>query len=95
MGLNLATMVHESARSDAGKPALLHDGGRMTYRELDDLSDRVAAGLQAAGIGRGDRVAVQLPTIPEFVVAYLGILKNGSVVVPLSFLLKAGELTKK
>jgi len=92
MGLNLATMVHESARSDAGKPALLHDGGRMTYRELDDLSDRVAVGLAAAGIGRGDRVAVQLPTIPEFVVAYLGILKNGSVVVPLSFLLKAGEL---
>ena len=92
MGLNLATMVHESARSDADKPALLHDGGRMTYRELDDLSDRVAVGLQAAGIGRGDRVAVQLPTIPEFVVAYLGILKNGSVVVPLSFLLKAAEL---
>jgi len=92
MGLNLATMVHESARSDADKPALLHDGGRMSYRELDDLSDRVAVGLQAAGIGRGDRVAVQLPTIPEFVVAYLGILKNGSVVVPLSFLLKAGEL---
>jgi long-chain acyl-CoA synthetase len=92
MGLNLATMVHESARSDGDKPALLHDGGRMTYRELDDLSDRVAVGLQAAGIGRGDRVALQLPTIPEFVVAYLGILKNGSVVVPLSFLLKAGEL---
>jgi len=69
MGLNLATMVHESARSDPDKPALLHDGTRMTYRELDDLSDRAAAGLQAAGIGRGDRVAVQLPTIPEFVVA--------------------------
>jgi len=31
MGLNLATMVHQSARSDAGKPALLYDGGRMTY----------------------------------------------------------------
>jgi long-chain acyl-CoA synthetase len=92
MGLNLATMVHESARSYGDHPAVLHDGGRVTYRELDDLSDRVAAGLAAAGVGRGDRVAVQLPTIPEFVVAYLGILKNGSVAVPLSFLLKAGEL---
>lgn len=92
MGLNLATMVHESARSDGDKPALLHDAGRMTYRELDDLSDRFAVGLQAAGIGRGDRVAVQLPTIPEFVVAYLGILKNGSVVVPLNFLLKARDV---
>jgi long-chain acyl-CoA synthetase len=92
MALNLATMVHESARSDGGKPALLYDGGRMTYRELDDLSDRFAVGLQAAGLGRGDRVAVQLPAIPEFVVAYLGTLKNGSVAVPLSFLLKAGEL---
>ena len=92
MALNLATMVHESARSNGDKPARLHDAGRLTYRELDDLSDRFAAGLQAAGIGRGDRVALQLPTIPEFVVAYLGILKNGSVVVPLNFLLKAGEL---
>ena len=92
MALNLATMVHESARSDGDKPALLHDAGRMTYRELDDLSDRFAVGLREAGLGRGDRVAVQLPTIPEFVVAYLGILKNGSVVVPLNFLLKAGEL---
>jgi len=92
MALNLATMVHESARSDGDKPALLHDAGRVTYRELDDLSDRFAVGLRAAGLGRGDRVAVQLPTIPEFVVAYLGILKNGSVVVPLNFLLKAGEL---
>jgi long-chain acyl-CoA synthetase len=92
MGLNLATIVHESARSDGDKPALLHDAGRVTYRELDDLSDRFAVGLQAAGIGRGDRVAVQLPTIPEFVVAYLGILKNGSVVVPLNFLLKARDV---
>jgi long-chain acyl-CoA synthetase len=92
MALNLATLVHESARSDGDKPALLHDSGRVTYRELDDLSDRVAVGLREAGVGRGDRVAVQLPTIPEFVVAYLGILKNGSVMVPLSFLLKAGEL---
>ena len=92
MALNLATMVHESARSDGGKPALLYDAGRITYRELDELSGRFAAGLQAAGVGRGDRVAVQLPTIPEFIVAYLGILKNGSVAVPLNFLLKAGEL---
>jgi long-chain acyl-CoA synthetase len=92
MAMNLATMVHESARSGGDKPAILHDGGRVTYRELDDLSDRVAVGLQAADLGRGDRVALQLPTIPEFIVAYLGILKNGSVVVPLNFLLKAHEL---
>jgi acyl-CoA synthetase (AMP-forming)/AMP-acid ligase II len=46
---------------------------------------------QALLRGAGAR-GLRLPTIPEFVVAYLGILKNGSVVVPLNFLLKAGEL---
>ena len=65
MALNLATMVHESARSNGDKPALLHDAGRLTYRELDTLSDRFAAGLQARAIGRATGSLCSCRTSPS------------------------------
>ena len=92
MSLNLATILRESARSHPDKPVALFDGGQITYRELDVLSDRLAAGLRQSGIGPGEAVAVQLPNLPHFLIAYFGILKNGSVVVPLNVLLKAPEI---
>ena len=92
MSLNLAIMLREAARQGPSKPVARYDGGQMTYAELDHLSDRFAAGLRRVGIGPGDAVALQLPNIPQFLVAYFGILKNGSVVVPLNVLLKAPEV---
>jgi long-chain acyl-CoA synthetase len=92
MSFNLAIMLRESAKSDPAKPVALFDQGRMTYAELDALSDRFAAGLRRDGVGPGDRVALQLPNLPQFLVAYFGILKNGSIVVPLNVLLKAPEV---
>jgi long-chain acyl-CoA synthetase len=65
----------------------------MTYVELDSISDPLAAGLAALGVQPGQAVAVQLPNVPQFLVAYFGILKAGAVVVPLNVLLKARELT--
>ena len=92
MTFNLATILRESARQHPDKPVVLFDGGRMTYAELDALSDRFASGLRRQGIKPGEAVAVQLPNIPEFLVAYFGILKAGSVIVPLNILLKAPEI---
>ena len=92
MSLNLATMLREAARSHPDKPALLFDGGQMTYAELDALTDHVAAGLREEGIGPHEAVALQVPNLPHWVVAYFGILKNGSVVVPMNVLLKAREI---
>ena len=91
--LNLAVILRESAASRPDAPALLYDGGMMTYAQLDARSDEVAAGLAAAGITPGERVALQLPNIPEFPVAYFGILKAGAVVVPLNVLLRAPEIS--
>ena len=92
MSLNLATMLREAARSNPNKPAILYDGGQITYRELDQLTDHVAASLRREGIGPHDAVAVQVPNLPHFVIAYFAILKNGSVVVPLNVLLKSREI---
>jgi hypothetical protein len=92
MSFNIATMVRESARSHPDKPALLFDGGRLTYRQLDALSDTAADGLRRRGVQVGDRVGLQLPNIPQFVIAYFAILKVGAVVVPMNVLLKHQEI---
>jgi long-chain acyl-CoA synthetase len=92
MSFNLAVILTESAQSSPDRPVALFAGGKITYRQLDKASDRVAASLEAAGIKPGDPVAVQLPNIPQFLISYFGILKAGGIVVPLNVLLKAPEV---
>jgi len=92
MGFNLAVILSESALSSPDRPVAVFDGGQLSYRQLDQASDRLAAGLAAAGVGPGDRVALQLPNIPQFLISYFGILKAGGVVVPLNVLLRAPEI---
>jgi len=74
------------------KPAIEFYGYRLTWSELDDLSDRCARLLRQLGIGKGDRVAVFMPNCPQFNIAYWGILKAGAVHVPVSPLSKEMEL---
>jgi long-chain acyl-CoA synthetase len=92
MSFNLAVILSETAAASPDKAAVIHGDGRLTYAELDVLSDRLAAGLTGAGIRPGDAVALQLPNIPQFLIAYFGILKAGGVAVPLNVLLKAQEV---
>lgn len=54
---------------------------RMTYRELNELTDRLAAALHALGVRKGDRVLLLMVNCPQFVVAYYAVLKLGAVVV--------------
>jgi long-chain acyl-CoA synthetase len=93
MSFNLASMCREAATENPNKPAVILDDVRVTYAQLDAASDQVAAGLQAAGIGAGEKVGLQLPNIPQFLVMYFGILKAGAVMVPMNVLLKAPEVT--
>ncbi|BCY09398.1 long-chain fatty acid--CoA ligase [Actinoplanes sp. L3-i22] len=90
--LNLAVILRESANARPGAPAIICDQGAMTYAELDARSDAVAAALTARGVRPGDRVALQLPNVPEFPIAFYGILKAGAVAVPLNVLLRAPEI---
>ncbi|MDH3198325.1 MAG: AMP-binding protein, partial [Candidatus Krumholzibacteria bacterium] len=61
-----------------------HALARMTYGELDTLSNRVAGSLGSLGVGTGDAVAIAMPMTVEAVAAYLGILKAGAVVVSIA-----------
>jgi long-chain acyl-CoA synthetase len=92
MSFNLAVILTETARSAPNRPAAVYDGGQLTYSELDQASDRLAAALAAAGVAPGERVALQLPNIPQFLISYFGILKAGAVVVPLNVMLRAPEV---
>ncbi|MGW4489479.1 AMP-binding protein [Amycolatopsis sp. NPDC004368] len=73
--------------------ALAYFDGRLTYRELDDLSDAFARHLAGAGFGRGDRLALVLQNVPQFVICLLGAWKAGGIVVPVNPMYRAGELT--
>lgn len=77
--MNIAHNVERGQRLFPNKTALLFEGKSFTYKELDKLANRVANGLRGLGISRGDRVALFLPNIPEFIISYLGILKLGAV----------------
>lgn len=84
MVFNLATTLTESALEHPEKFVCRTATRDITYRELDELSGRYAASLRAEGLVPGDRVAVQLPNVPEFLVAYYGVLRAGLVMVPMN-----------
>lgn len=90
-------LVHEflehSAARAPGKLALICDGQRLTYRQIEDDANRVANGLLAAGVQRGDRVAVWLHNSVEAVLAIFGILKAGATFVVVNATTKPDKLT--
>ncbi|MFI7872318.1 long-chain fatty acid--CoA ligase [Streptomyces salinarius] len=88
---NLAGFLVETAQRQPGHPALRLGEQVITYAELDDRTARAAALLRAEGVCVGDRVALMLPNVPEFVVLYYGALRAGAVVVPMNPLLKTRE----
>ncbi|SCF21488.1 long-chain-fatty-acid--CoA ligase [Micromonospora mirobrigensis] len=92
MSFNLATILREPRRAHPDKP-LCHLGElTFSYAQVDEISGRVAAALLGSGLRRGDKVAVQLPNVPQFLFTYFAILKAGLVMVPLNPLLRAGEI---
>jgi long-chain acyl-CoA synthetase len=92
MGLNLASLLSESAERWPERPAIRLGGGELSYAELDDRSARLAALLRERGVERGDRVGLMLPNVPEFPIAYYGVLRAGGIVVPMNVLLKRREV---
>ena len=74
------------------RPAIAYSGILMSYKELDLLSDHFASALFTMGIRKGDRVALFLPNIPQFVIAFYGILKVGAIATAMSPLHKEREV---
>ncbi|MFJ2225886.1 MULTISPECIES: (2,3-dihydroxybenzoyl)adenylate synthase [Streptomyces] len=80
-GVTFGTRLRHLAADHAEGVALVDGDRRWTYADLDAEADRIAAGLRGLGIGRGDRVVVQLPNRAEFVLAWFGLQRLGAVPV--------------
>ncbi len=93
MSENLALNLVETRRGNAERPALILGETRMSYGELDELSSAFAGWLCARGIEPGEPVGLMLPNVPEFAIAYYGVLKAGAIVVPMNVLLKRREVS--
>jgi len=90
--LNLASIVSHNAKLRPDNEAFVCGDIRMTYGQLDALSNRVANALVAMGIEPNDKVALNCPNLPYFPVIYYGIMKAGAVVVPTCVLFTAREI---
>jgi long-chain acyl-CoA synthetase len=95
MSLNLAVLLRESAKlyeSDESRVALSLGDTELTYAQLHAYVRRFAGALEHLGIDRGQNVALLLPNVPHFTIAYFGCHYAGAAVVPLNVLLTADEI---
>jgi long-chain acyl-CoA synthetase len=90
---SLVHMLRTSVDRDPGAVAIAEVGGeQLTYGHLWDRAARVAGGLAAAGLGRGDRVAILLPNGVDWVLAFWGAQLAGMVAVPVNTRFKEAEV---
>jgi long-chain acyl-CoA synthetase len=91
---NLADLVRSAAAARPHHPALVTGDRTLAWDHVDAAVDAAAAGLQAMGLRRGDRVVLVLGNTPEFVSAYFGVLRAGLVAVPTNTGSTEAELTR-
>lgn len=84
-------LLERSADRLPDKVALIGDGQRLTYGDVERRANRLAHALQAQGISRGDRVALLLPNCVELAIALFAILKAGAVFVPINATTRADK----
>lgn len=88
----LNEVLEKTAVRHPEKTAIVYFEREITYSELNSLSDQFATVLTSLGIKKGDKVAIFLPNIPQFVISYFGILKVGAVLTAISPLHKEREV---
>src|SRR4051795_9483010 len=89
---SLVWLLDNAAQHHPDHTALIYYGTELTYARLSMLTKRFAIGLQKLGVQKGNRVAIALPNIPQYLIAFYGALRAGAVVVPTNPLYTAHEL---
>jgi long-chain acyl-CoA synthetase len=90
---NALDMFRAGVARDPGGDALKYFDGSISRQELDELSDALAAGLLANGFSAGDRLAVYLQNVPQFVIAMVATWKAGGVMVSINPMSRKRELS--
>ncbi len=84
--------LEESARKYPDRACTIFKGAVISYKEMNERTDRIAAALADIGVKKGDRVGIFIPNTPQFVEVYFGILKAGGVVVAINPLYTPPEI---
>ncbi|MBV8927928.1 MAG: acyl--CoA ligase, partial [Mycobacteriaceae bacterium] len=93
--LTIANVLRHQSDTRGDHPMLVCDGDRLTYREADTRSVRLARGLVAVGAGKGTHVGLIYPNGVSFVVAMLAAARIGAVVIPFSTFATAREMREQ
>lgn len=88
------SMFRAAVEQDPRGTAIAYFGGEVTRRDLDAESDALASAFLAHGLARGDRVAVYLQNVPQYVIAMLATWKAGGTMVSISPMSRQRELAK-
>lgn len=91
--MKLASFLASHAAVMGEKDAVVCNGQRVSFRELEDATNRIAWALREVGVRPGDRVAVYLPNSVEFVLSFIGTIKAGALAVPINLPLSAPEIS--
>jgi len=75
------SLLERSAERFPDRICTIFKGAKITYKEMNDITDRLAAGLYSLGIKKGDRVGLFIPNTPQFAMAYYALMKIGAIVV--------------
>ena len=90
--LTIPALLEEAASRAPGRVYLTGPAGDVTFGELHERVARVASGLAALGVRRGDRVAVLLPSHPAYLETWLALGRLGALLVPINTLFKPDEV---
>ncbi len=85
-------LLEESARKYPNSACTIFKGAVITYQQMNEITDRLAAGIAKLGIKKGDRVGIFMPNTPQFVITFFSILKAGGVVVSINPLYSPREI---
>lgn len=88
----LFEFLRKTAEKHPNNIAIVYFDREITYKELDFVTDKFATALNHLGVKKGDKVAIFLPNIPQFVISYYGAIKIGAIETAISPLYKEREV---
>ncbi|MBN2568566.1 MAG: AMP-binding protein [Deltaproteobacteria bacterium] len=88
----LGDMLEESSISYPDNISIIHNGKTLTYEKLNGAAKAFGNALKKLGIKKGDKVAIMLPNVPDFIIAYFATVKLGAVAVTINTLSTSYEL---
>lgn len=92
MAMTFGSLVRANAAKCPGRTAIVFGKERITYRALDERSNRLARALKARGIGKGDKVSVYLTNSPAYFEIFFALAKIGALPVPIGYRLTPREM---